>query len=120
MMGSSVAFVGSLYLHTLNPSSSSGNALEWISGMSTEQGLIMASCTASLVRIGYAISHARFKTGLSLRALVPRYPTSMASIISGLLLRRVFASGRWLQSFAKWCELMGLGAVLGVLTLLVM
>lgn len=118
MVASSAGFAGVLYLLTKT-------TLAVMTGMTTEQSLIIASCAAMALRIGYAFRHARryfAARGGALRTgdIMPHAAVMGISIASGLILRVLQGNETWQSSWKGWAQLVGVGGVLGLSTLGVM
>lgn len=88
----------------------------WVQARSEyrETGLVWASCAAMAVRIVYAYRHA----ALSIMAVLPSWQGILAVALSRGVLGRVAASGR-AEHWKGRVELVGVGAVCGLATLLV-
>ncbi|WVQ71605.1 hypothetical protein IAR50_001145 [Cryptococcus sp. DSM 104548] len=87
-----------------------------------EQSLVLASSAAMLVRIFYAVRHARRcfssrKPSLRLLNLLPSLKVMSWAVVARSLLGFWSATGRWQSGWKGWVELVGAGGVLGVVSL---
>ena len=115
MLASSTAFVAALFgFRTLVPA------------VPTEKALILSSCMGMLVRIAYALWHARTfftdtdasqETLFRLSQILPSKAVAMTAGGSGVILRYISSTNRWSAGWSGWFQLIGVGGVLGLTTL---
>jgi oligosaccharide translocation protein RFT1 len=127
MIASSAGFASTLWFLTNTKTNTDSNTTLGLdlASLTTEQSLIVASCAAMVLRIGYAYIHARRfaasrKQELSLKAVLPHFSVMGLGVVSGLMLRVLAKSDRWQTSWKGWAELVGTGGILGLTTLAVM
>ncbi|WWC90091.1 uncharacterized protein L201_005024 [Kwoniella dendrophila CBS 6074] len=87
-----------------------------------EESLILASCSAMLIRIIFSLFHAKKtfdlrKPNLRYRDLLPDLKIFIWTWIVWLSLKLLANRERWVSSWKGWIELVGLGGILGLITL---
>ncbi|TYJ56568.1 hypothetical protein B9479_002660 [Cryptococcus floricola] len=124
MVASSGVFAGTLALLASvgDIYTTSHGAPSSIITLNQEQRLVLASSAAMLVRIVYALRHARrsfslHKPSLRLLNLLPSLKVLSWAVVARSLLGFWSATDRWQSGWKGWVELVGAGGVLGVVSL---
>ena len=113
MFVSSATFVGVLYAATntqLGMKVSKTLSVGPMGGM--EQIIIAASCLSMVVRIGYALWHARKKIpNFKVLELMPKTLTTFAIVACGVILRKAFYMRDWRINLEAKIRMISLGAL---------
>ncbi|WRT67079.1 uncharacterized protein IL334_004045 [Kwoniella shivajii] len=124
MISSSAIFSISLYILTHLPQiylHGEGQNFKLLN-FSNEESLVLASCTAMTVRILFALLHANRtfklrKPNLRWRDLIPNIKVFGWTWLVWGILTLLLNTDRWKVNWKGWVELVGLGGVLGLITL---
>ncbi|KAK6902870.1 hypothetical protein I203_108130 [Kwoniella mangroviensis CBS 8507] len=91
----------------------------WNTRPTREESLILASCSAMLVRIVFSFLHAKstFSTKFRVKDVLPDLRIIIWNFSVWFLLDKLAKTGRWKVNWKGWIELIGAGGVLGLVTL---
>lgn len=124
MVASSGVFAGTLFVLTHLPPhyiSTNGGSYQLLTP-NTEECLVLASCAAMVIRIVYALCHAKRcfllrKPNLRWLSLLPSVKIMSWACLVRVVLGLLAASGRWERGWKEWAELIGVGGLMGLATL---
>ncbi|KAL0250329.1 hypothetical protein I308_102502 [Cryptococcus tetragattii IND107] len=124
MIASSGVFASTLFFLTHLPPhyvSKNGGPFQLVTP-NREECLVLASCAAMVIRIVYALRHAKRcfsfrKPSLRWLSLLPSVKIISWACLVRLVLGPLATSGRWERGWKEWAELIGVGGVMGLATL---
>ncbi|OWZ59076.1 oligosaccharidyl-lipid flippase [Cryptococcus neoformans c45] len=124
MIASSGMFAGILFLLTHLPPqyiSTNGGPFQLLTP-NREECLVLASCAAMIIRIVYALRHAKWcfsfrRSSLRWLSLLPSVKIMGWACLVRLVLGLLAASGRWERGWKEWAELVVVGGIMGLATL---
>ncbi|WVQ70154.1 uncharacterized protein L199_008379 [Kwoniella botswanensis] len=121
MIASSSVFALTLFGMTSTDTSTSTifNKWSWNVEPTREESLILASCSAMLVRIVFSLLHAKktFWSKFGVKDVLPDLRIIIWNCSVWLLLDKLAKTGSWKVNWKGWIELIGAGGVLGLVTL---
>ncbi|WWD01464.1 hypothetical protein V866_008408 [Kwoniella sp. B9012] len=119
MIASSLVFALTLFGMTSKNASTIFNKWSWNVEPTREESLILASCSAMLVRIVFSLLHAKttFSSKFRVKDVLPDLRIIIWNFSVWLLLDKLAKTGRWEVNWKGWIALIGTGGVLGLITL---